>query len=191
VKNLWQDVRYGLRSLKKSPGFALLVILTLGLGIGANTAIFSVVYGVSLRPLPYPQSDRIIQLSISYNGQLDYSGFTAREFDFWKAHSEPAEYFAATTSVGFNLSGGNQPPDVLRMIIGQGMLVALIGLAVGLAGALTVTRLLSDSLYGVKPTDPLALTFVMALLAAIAFLACYIPARRAAVVDPLVALRYE
>ncbi|MFZ3244012.1 MAG: ABC transporter permease [Candidatus Acidiferrales bacterium] len=109
MKNLWQDVRYGLRTIAKQPGFAAIVILTLALGIGANTAIFSVVYGVLLRPLPYPQPDRITQISISYNGQLDYSGFDAREFDFWKSHSEPFSYVAATTNVGFNLAGGSEP----------------------------------------------------------------------------------
>jgi putative ABC transport system permease protein len=109
MKNLWQDIRYGLRAIAKQPGFAAIVILTLALGIGANTAIFSVVYGVLLRPLPYPQPDRITQISISYNGQLDYSGFAAREFDFWKAHNQPFQYVAASTNVGFNLAGGSEP----------------------------------------------------------------------------------
>jgi putative ABC transport system permease protein len=109
MKSLWQDVHYALRTMAKQPGFAAIVILTSALGIGANTAIFSVVYGVLLRPLPYPQPDRITQISIRYNGVLDYSGFDAREFDFWKAHSEPFAYVAATTGIGFNLSGGSQP----------------------------------------------------------------------------------
>lgn len=109
MESVWQDIKYGFRSLGKSPGFTALIILTLALGIGANTAMFSVVYGVLLRPLPYPQADRIIQLSLSYKGQLDYSGFDAREFDFWKTHNQPFQYLAATTSVGFNLSSGSQP----------------------------------------------------------------------------------
>lgn len=109
MNSLWQDIRFGFRSLKANPGFSAVIILTLALGIGANTAIFSVVYGVLLRPLPYPQPDRITQISISYNGQLDYSGFDAREFDFWRTHSDPFQYVAATTQVGFNLSSGDQP----------------------------------------------------------------------------------
>ena len=109
MKNIWQDIRYGLRLLKKAPSFALLIILTLGLGIGANTAIFSVVYGVLLRPLPYPEPDRIVQISLSFNGQLDYSGFDAPEFDFWRSHSQPFQSIAVTTPVGFNLSSGSQP----------------------------------------------------------------------------------
>lgn len=109
MKNLWQDIRFGSGALIRQPGFAAIIILTLALGIGANTAIFSVVYGVLLRPLPYPQPDRITQISINYNGQLDYSGFDAREFDFWRTHSQPFAFVAATTGVGFNLSSGNQP----------------------------------------------------------------------------------
>lgn len=109
MKNLWQDIRFGSRAILRQPGFAAIIILTLALGIGANTAIFSVVYGVLVRPLPYPQPDRITQISISYNGVLDYSGFNAREFDFWQTHNQPFSAVAATTGVGFNLSSGSLP----------------------------------------------------------------------------------
>jgi putative ABC transport system permease protein len=119
MKNLWQDVRYGLRTIAKQPGFAAIVILTLALGIGANTAIFSVVYGVLLRPLPYPNPDSITQISVRYEGQLDYSGFNAQEFDFWKAHSQPFDYLAATTGYGFNLSGGSQPMRVRALRVSK------------------------------------------------------------------------
>lgn len=119
MKNLWQDIRYGFRTIAKQPGFAAIVILTLALGIGANTAIFSVVYGILLRPLPYPEADRITQICIRDNGQLDYSGFDAQQFDFWKAHSEPFAYVAATTGVGFNLSNGNQPLRVRALRVSK------------------------------------------------------------------------
>src|SRR5579863_642836 len=112
MKNLWQDIRYGIRTLARQPGFAAVIVLTLALGIGANTAIFSVVYGVLLRPLPYPNPDRITQISVSYNGVLDYSGFNAQEFKFWQGHNQPFAAVAATTGVGFNLSSGNLPVRV-------------------------------------------------------------------------------
>lgn len=119
MKDLWQDIRYALRIIAKQPAFAAIVVLTLALGIGANTAMFSVVYGVLLRPLPYPQPDRITEIAVSYNGQLDYSGFNAREFDFWKAHSQPFAYVAATTGVGFNLSSGTEPLRVRALRVSK------------------------------------------------------------------------
>lgn len=119
MRDLWQDVRYSLRIIAKQPAFAAIVILTLALGIGANTAMFSVVYGVLLRPLPYPQPDRITQICVSIDSQLDYSGFNARQFNFWKAHSEPFAYVAATTGVGFNLSGGSQPLRVRALRVSK------------------------------------------------------------------------
>jgi putative ABC transport system permease protein len=86
---------------------------------------------------------------------------------------------------------GAQRADVLRRVIGQGMTPALLGLGVGMVGALGFMRLLSSLLFGVTPTDPLTLIAVLLILTAVAALACYIPAWRAMRVDPMVALRYE
>jgi putative ABC transport system permease protein len=86
---------------------------------------------------------------------------------------------------------GAQVGDVLKLVVKNGMILALIGVIVGLAGAFALTRFLTDLLFGVSPTDVVTFIAVPVGLIAIALFACYLPARRAAKVDPLVALRYE
>jgi putative ABC transport system permease protein len=96
-----------------------------------------------------------------------------------------------TQEIGLRVALGAETRDVLRLVLGQGMQLIMFGLAVGLAASLALTRVLAGVLYGVTPTDPLTFATVSLLLAGVALLACYIPARRATKVDPLVALRYE
>jgi predicted permease len=96
-----------------------------------------------------------------------------------------------TREIGIRMALGAQKADVLRGVVGQGLKPALSGLAVGIIGALVFTRLMSSLLFGVKPLDPLTFTVVSLILVGVALLACYIPARRAMRVDPMVALRYE
>jgi putative ABC transport system permease protein len=110
-----QDLRYGIRTLLKSPGFTAVAVLTLALGIGANTAIFSVVYGVVLRPLPYPQPDRIVQLARTYHGEPEMTSFDYGGFEFWRDHDQVFEYLAGATGVGFDLAGGSEPVHVHGM----------------------------------------------------------------------------
>jgi predicted permease len=96
-----------------------------------------------------------------------------------------------THEIGIRVALGASAADVLRMILGEGMRITLIGVGVGLVAALGLTRLITKIIYGVSASDPLTFLGVALLLSAVALLACYIPARRAMRVDPIIALRYE
>src|SRR5919106_3980838 len=115
VSTLWQDIRYGARMLLKNPGITIIVIIALALGIGANTAIFSVVNAVLLRPLPYDESDRLVffhekspvldEMSISYPNFLD-----------WRAQNQSFEKMGVYNRGSYNLTGAG---DAERVIVGQ------------------------------------------------------------------------
>jgi predicted permease len=96
-----------------------------------------------------------------------------------------------TREIGVRVALGASSREVLAMILAQGLRTILVGTAVGVAGSLALTQTMSSQLFGVNPTDPLTFSAVIALLVVTALLACYIPARRATRVDPMIALRYE
>ncbi len=98
---------------------------------------------------------------------------------------------ARKQEMGIRVALGAGPADILRLVVGQGMRMALIGVAIGVVVSLVLTRLLASLLFGVRATDPLVFSAAAIVLAAVAFLACYIPARRATRVDPIIVLRYE
>jgi putative ABC transport system permease protein len=115
MENLLQDIRYGLRTLAKNRGFTIVAVLTLALGIGANTAIFSVVQNLLLRPLPYPQPESLVEIWNTYLPQVPRGGLSPGDYADWrreaKSFSEMGAY--ANVSHGFNLTGDGEPQRVL------------------------------------------------------------------------------
>jgi putative ABC transport system permease protein len=115
MENLAQDIRYGIRTLAKNPGFTIAAVLTLALGIGANTAIFSVIENVLLRPLPYPQPERLVEIWNTYEPQVPRGGLSPGDYADWRqqnqSFSEMGAY--ARISQGFNLTGQGEPQRIL------------------------------------------------------------------------------
>ena len=116
LETVLQDIRYGLRGIRKAPAFSLAVILTLALGIGANTAIFSVVYSVLLRPLPYPHAERLVRLGES-TAQASGIAVTWVNFQHWRAESTAFVDMGATTGADFTLTGRGDAVLVHAMLV--------------------------------------------------------------------------
>jgi putative ABC transport system permease protein len=123
MENLLQDVRYGIRTLAKNLGFTAVAVLTLALGIGANTAIFSVVESVLLRPLPYPQPERLVEIANTYLPQLPKVGLSPGDYADWRrqnaSFSEMGTY--AKITQGFNLTGQGEPQRVQAAYADDGL----------------------------------------------------------------------
>jgi putative ABC transport system permease protein len=129
---LFRDFRYGSRSLRKSPGLAAAAIATLALGIGANTAIFSVLQGVVLDPLPYQQPDRLVVVAL-YNRSLGSPTYLSYpDFLDWQLNSRSFKQIAAFANEGFDMTGPGEPEHLDGKEVSAGFFSTLnIRLAVG------------------------------------------------------------
>ena len=121
MEKFWQDVRFGLRMLRKNPGFTAVAVLTLALGIGANTAIFSVVNAVLLQPLPYPQPERLVQLVESFPEGIGY-GISVPEFMAWRSQTVVFQDIAAFEyeGPGINLTSGDRSEQLKGIHVSAG-----------------------------------------------------------------------
>jgi putative ABC transport system permease protein len=108
MQTLWQDLRFGARMLLKKPGFTLIAVITLALGIGANTAIFSVVKATLLRPLPYPESERLVRV-MEYLPNFGLALISYPNFTDWRAQQKVFEYIGVHTGRTYNLTGRGEP----------------------------------------------------------------------------------
>jgi hypothetical protein len=207
-----QDLRYGARMLLRHKGFTAVAVITLALGIGANTAIFSVVNAVLLRPLPFQNSDRLVMIWGNFLSlQIEQLRAKAAEYVDYRDQTNSFEAVAAFHTEDFNFTSGQQPErvagalvtanlfpllgaqsrDVLALVLKQGLALALAGVGMGWLAALALTRLMKNLLVEVSVTDPATFAVIALALVAVALLACYIPARRATKVDPMTALKCE
>ncbi len=114
METLWQDIRYGARQLLRSPGFTSVAVLTLALGIGANTAIFSVVNAVLLRPLPFPEPDQLVLITEN-NLSRGWTSFAVSPANYldWQRQAQTLQSMASFRGAGFNVSGGTEPERVI------------------------------------------------------------------------------
>ncbi|MBO0859260.1 MAG: ABC transporter permease [Chloracidobacterium sp.] len=140
MQTLRQDLRYGARMLLKKPGFTLTAVITLALGVGATTAIFTVINAVLLRPLPYPNADRLVYVGQTYHGEIDGSG--EPKFLFWREQSRSFDALACYSSYGGaqgNLSGGDEAEYVRGVRVSEDFFRAL-GVYPALGRAFTHTE---------------------------------------------------
>jgi putative ABC transport system permease protein len=125
MTNLLRDLRFGLRLLRKNPGFAAVAVLALALGIGANTAIFSVVYSTLLEAMPYPQPNKIVMVWSKINGGRN--GVSAGDYLDWKQQSNAFQELSAWSGENFNISSGKEPEQVSGRRVTPGFFTGTFG----------------------------------------------------------------
>src|SRR6266516_136158 len=124
MNSLCQDLRYGARMLRKNPGFTLIAVITLALGIGANTAIFSLVHGVLLRPLPYPESDRLVWLS-ERTANFPSISISYPNFIDWQTQQTVFDHLGLYKPASINLTGEGDPLRLQGAYMSSGTFAAL------------------------------------------------------------------
>ncbi len=117
MQTLWHDLRYGFRLLLRKPGFTIVAILALALGIGANTAIFSVVNAILLRPLPYPEPERLVQLNHNYPQINLKASVSAFGYTIYKEQAKAFEQITAVSGSSLNLTDGGEPEQLQAMTV--------------------------------------------------------------------------
>jgi len=128
VTTLLQDLRFGLRTLRKSPGFTVIALFTLALGIGANTAIFSIVDAVMLKPLPFPDSDKLVFMTSAFEKQGVTRNFATSYADFldWRSTAKSFTAMASYHDDSFTLAGLDQPLHISGMTV-SGDFLSILG----------------------------------------------------------------
>jgi ABC-type lipoprotein release transport system permease subunit len=176
MQTLLADLRIAFRMLAKRPGYASVAILALALGIGANTAVFSVIRGVILRPLPYADPSQLVAIWVGSIGIYGVISYNVTE---------------STKELGIRLALGALKSDILKMVLDRGLKLVLLGIGLGAAASLALTRMIASFLFNVSPSDPVTFAAVAGIFVMVALAASLIPALRATKVDPMVALHYE
>jgi ABC-type antimicrobial peptide transport system permease subunit len=164
------DFRYAVRSLTRSPAFTAIAVLTLALGISANTAIFSLVHAVILKPLPFRDPSRLIIVWDTYLPAFPKMGLAPPELSALAAQTDLFEETGWYRSIAMEMELSSAGADAMAV-------------RAGIASASLV--------FGVSTSEPAIYAIAGTLMAAVALAACYFPARRASRVDPAVALRWE
>jgi putative ABC transport system permease protein len=118
MQKLWRDMRYGLRLLRRNPGSSAIAIIALALGIGANTAIFSIIYATLIAPMPYPHPNQIVMVWSKINGNRN--GVSAGDYTDWKNQSHSFQELSAWTGSSFNLSSSNKPEQMDGRLVSPG-----------------------------------------------------------------------
>jgi putative ABC transport system permease protein len=229
MSSLWQNLRFSSRMLGKNPGFTAVAVLTLAFGIGANTAIFSVVYGALLAPLPMPHPEQLVMVWSDHAGRNVVS---PGDFSDWKQQNSVFQKLVAWDEATFSLSIDGHPQTLQARVMSPGFLDmqgiplskgrdffdeeedpgkehvviltnrlwrerfgsdrAILGRKVRLnAETYVVGRAMRSVLYQLSAIDFASVGAVAVVLLVAALLACYLPARRATRIDPMVALRCE